>query len=476
MKRILIILVIISLAFTACAEEKTPDHSDAFRLIEVWLEAQKDFEKLPGISAIIVDDQKTLWEGAFGYANPDKKVRTEPATLYSICSISKLFTSVAVMKLYDEGKLRLDDAIGDLLPWFDLEQAYPESGPITVRGLLTHSAGIPRESAYPYWTAPDFNFPCREEVKKKLGEQETLYPASTYYQYSNLGLSLLGEIVEEISGIPYDDYIENNILRPLEMKDTRTRLPEKQHGKQLALGYSMLNRAGVREKLNLFQAEGIKPAAGFSSNVRDLATFAKWVLRLREAKEPEILRPATLRDMHNIHWVDPDFSTTWGLGFGVHKGSDGCKWVGHNGSCPGYRSTLQINVETKMVYSVMVNCNGVSPYEYAHALDDILLKAQSSFAKASEEKVNFNDYIGNYSEQPWYAETYIGSWYGRLVCLDLPCTDPVKNMTFLKHIGNDTFRRIRDNGELGEYITFQRNERGKVVSYKWFENYSKKIN
>lgn len=475
MKKILIVLLAASMWLAVFAEEKMPDYRDAFRLIEVWLDAQKDFEKLPGISAIIVNDQQTLWEGAFGYANPEKKVRTEPATLYSICSISKLFTSVAIMKLYDEGKLRPDDEIVDLLPWFDLKQAYPESGPITVRGLLTHSAGIPRESAYPYWTAPDFNFPCREEVKKKLGEQETLYPASTYYQYSNLGLSLLGEIVEEISGIPYDDYIENNILRPLGMKDTRTRLPEKQHGKQLALGYSMLNRAGVREKLSLFQAEGIKPAAGFSSNVRDLATFAKWVLRLREAKEPEILKPATLRNMQNVHWMDPDFSTTWGLGFGVHQGSDGCKWVGHNGSCPGYRSTLQINVETKMAYSVMVNCNGVSPYQYAHAMNAVLLKASSS-AEAAADEHDLSDYIGNYSEQPWYAETYMGSWYGKLVCLDLPADDPVENMTFLKYIDKDTFRRIRDNGELGEYITFQRDEKGKVVSYKWFENYSKKIN
>lgn len=474
MKRIMTILLFVSLSFLACAEERTPDYGDAFRLIEVWLEAQKDFEKLPGISAIIVHDQEILWEGAFGYANPEKKVKAEPATLYSICSISKLFTSVAIMKLYDEGKLRPDDEIADLLPWFDLKQAYPESGPITVRSLLTHSSGIPRESGFPYWTAPDFDFPCREDMRKKLAEQETLYPASTYFQYSNLGLSLLGEVVEALSGQPYDEYIESHILKPLGMKDTRPYLPEKQHGKELAVGYAMLNREGHREKLNLFQAEGIKPAAGFSSNVRDLATFAKWVLRLRDAKEPEILKPATLRNMHNVHWMDPDFSTTWGLGFGVHEGSDGCKWVGHNGSCPGYRSTLQINVETKMAYSVMVNCNGVSPYEYAHAMNAILLKASSS-AEAAADEHDLSDYVGNYSEQPWYAEVYMGSWYGKLVCLDLPVDDPAGNMTFLKYIEKDTFRRIRDNGELGEYITFQRNEKGQVISYKWFENYSRKM-
>jgi CubicO group peptidase (beta-lactamase class C family) len=446
MKKLLIAVIILFTAFVAIADEK-PDYRDAFTLIEVWLDAQKDFDKLPGISAIIVDDQDVIWEGAYGYSNVEEKVKAKPNTLYSICSISKLFTSVAIMTLYDEGKLRLDDTVDDLLPWYDLKQAFPESGPITVRSIMTHSSGLPRESAYPYWTAPEFDFPCREEVKGKLSDQETLYPASTYFQYSNLGLTLLGEIVEEVSGMPYDDYIEKTILKPLKMNDTRTVLPEKKYGKQLAVGYAMLDRQGVREKLNLFQAEGIKPAAGFSSNVLDLADFAKWVLRLRDAKEPEILKPATLRNMHNVHWMDPDFSTTWGLGFGVHEGSDGCKWVGHNGS---------------------------SPYHYAHAMNDILLEASTS-AEDTADRLDLSDYIGNYSEQPWYAETYMGSWYGKLVCLDLPAEDPVDNMTFLEYIDKDTFRRIRDNGELGEIVTFQRDEKGKVVSYKWFENYSKKI-
>lgn len=473
MKKLLIACIILFTAFFAFADEKL-DYTDAFTIIEVWLDAQKDFDKLPGISAIIVDDQDVIWDGAYGYSNVEEKVKAKPNTLYSICSISKLFTSVAIMTLYDDGKLRLDDEIGELLPWYDLKQAFPESGPITVRSIMTHSSGLPRESAYPYWTAPEFDFPCREEVKGKLSDQETLYPASTYFQYSNLGLTLLGEIVEEVSGVPYDDYIEKTILKPLKMKDTRTTLPEKKYGKQLAVGYAMLNRQGIRERLNLFQAEGIKPAAGFSSNVKDLATFAQWVLRLREAKEAEILKPSTLRNMHNIHWMDPDFSTTWGLGFGVHEGSDGCKWVGHNGSCPGYKTSLQINVDTKMAYSVMINANGVSPYHYAHAMNDIILQASSSASTTADEP-DLSDYIGNYSEQPWYAETYMGSWYGKLVCLDLPAEDPVDNMTFLEYIDKDTFRRIRDNGELGEVITFQRDEKGKVVSYKWFENYSKKI-
>ncbi|MEA2077535.1 MAG: serine hydrolase domain-containing protein, partial [Candidatus Marinimicrobia bacterium] len=143
MKKLLITIILIFSLFFAFAQETKQDYSDAFKIIEVWLEAQKDFDKLPGISAIIVDDQDVIWSGAYGYANPEKEVKTKPSTLYSICSISKLFTSVAIMKLYDEGKLRLDDEIGDLLPWYDLKQQYPDSGPITVRSIMTHSSGLP---------------------------------------------------------------------------------------------------------------------------------------------------------------------------------------------------------------------------------------------------------------------------------------------------------------------------------------------
>ena len=127
-------------------------------MVEVWLDAQKDFEKIPGITAIVVEDKEVLWSGAFGNANIQENIRSEVSTICSICSISKLFTSVAIMKLYDEGKLRLDNEVSDLLPAYDLKQKYPESGPLTNRSLLTHSSGLPREAGYPIGPGPIFHF------------------------------------------------------------------------------------------------------------------------------------------------------------------------------------------------------------------------------------------------------------------------------------------------------------------------------
>ena len=460
----------------AFAQEAKKDYTEAFKLVEVWLEAQKDFDHLPGLTAIVIEDQEVLWSGAVGLANVEKNLKAEASTVCSICSISKLFTSVAIMKLYDEGKLRLDDRVSDLLPAYDLEQKYPESGPVTIRTLMTHSSGLPREAAYPYWTGPDFPFPSKEQIDSKLSEQETLYPASTYFQYSNLGLTLLGEIVEEISGVPFDDYVHENILKPLGLTDTRTELPQNLYGSELAIGYSAVNRKGTREKVNLFQANGITPAAGFSSNVTDLGKFASWQFRLRDSTITEILKPSTLKYMQNVHWTNPDWKTTWGLGFVVFKGPNGNTWVVHGGSCPGYRSSLQIDLKNKRAFSVMINASGTNPGKYVNGINAIMSKVKpSEKEKSNEKKVDLNDFVGYYSQMPWWSEEYISTWNGKLVTLNLPSDKPGNSLTFYKHIEGDVFRRVRDNGELGEAMVFERDENGKITRYQQHGNYSNKI-
>jgi CubicO group peptidase (beta-lactamase class C family) len=455
-------------------KEEKKDYSEAFTLIEVWLDAQKDYEKLPGISAAVIEDQEVLWSGAFGQANKAQNTPMTAETLCSICSISKLFTSVAIMKLYDEGKLRLDDTVDELLPSYNLKQQYPNSGPITVRSLLTHSSGLPREAVNPYWTGPDFPFPTREEIDAGLGKQETLYPASTYFQYSNLGLTLLGHIVEKVSGTDYDTYIKENILYPLQLADTRTELPEALYGSQLAYGYSAIDRKGERPKVKLFQAKGIKPAAGFSSNVLDLGKFASWQFRLRDSTLTEILKPATLKYMQQVHWTDPDWDTTWGLGFVVFKSNDGQTWVGHGGSCPGYRSTLQLNLKDKRAYAVMINAGGTNPNRYANGIHAILNKVKAP--KKEETPRDLTDYIGYYNAKPWGSEEYIGSWEDKLVMIGLPTTSPGEAMTLYKHIEGDTFQRLRDDGELGEAVVFERDAAGKVIRYSQHGNYTYKLN
>jgi hypothetical protein len=178
--------------------------------------------------------------------------------------------------------------------------------------------------------------------------------------------------------------------------------------------------------------------------------------------------------MHNVHWTNPDFNLTWGLGFSVSKGPDGSKWVGHGGSCPGYRSVLRLNLKSKMGYAAMINAGGTNPGKYVTAIHNVLMKTET-IDSSKQIDVDLKDYVGFYDSQPWGSESYCGIWNGKLVSISLPTNDPAQSMTMFKHIEGDTFRRIKSDGELAEERIFERDNNGKVYRVKSHQNYSMKL-
>ncbi len=451
---------------------------EAEALFEAWLDAKMAYEKIPGMSVGLVHDQELVWAKGYGYAHPEDGVPAMPSTLYSICSISKLFTAVGVMQQRDEHKLRLSDAVADHLPWFAVEQAHAGSAAVTVEGMLTHSSGLPRESAHPYWTGPDYRFPTREQVVDGLAGQETLYPAGRYFQYSNLGIALAGQLVERASGTSYDEYVRTRILDPLGMTDTYTDIPAEHEGGRLATGYARLRRDGERKRAPFFRAHGIAPAAGFASSVEDLARFASWQFRLLEDGGAEVLAASTLRQMHRVHWVDPDFETMWGLGFAVSK-RDGERTVGHGGSCPGFRSTLQLLPDRRLAGVVMINAQGTSPDQVwarmAKVLGSAVEAVRDDPGGAPPRREDLADFEGLY-ESDW-GETAVLRWDGALAAVRLPTGDPLAALAELKQeeAGDaDVFRRVRDDGELGEAYVFHRGADGRVVRLSVHGNFSVK--
>lgn len=477
-----VILIVSVCTFLTASDIK--DHNrvkEAIKLLEIWLKAQKDYEQLPGLSMSVVHDQELLWSGGYGLSNPDKNIATTDNTIHSICSISKLFTSIAIMQLRDQGKLRLDDPISKHLPRYNIENTYPQKGAASIQNILTHSSGLPRESDYPYWTGPDFPFPSSEKIINKLSDQKTLYPADKYFQYSNLGLTLAGEIVSEVSGETFIDYIQKNILDPLELNDTKPVMPENLYGKELAIGHEARNRSGERPPVPLFNAEGIGSAAGFSSNVIDLAKFAAWQFRVLDG-ENEVLNSNSLREMLRVHFLDEDWSPAWGLGFSIWRSNEK-KFVGHGGSCPGYRSQLLIQPDRKIATVFMTNASGVDSRKYAQKAYQIFESAINdavSKEKTKALKKRFEKYLGHYSEAPWGGESVVIAWESELAILYLPTESPLE-LTKLKHISGNTFKRIRNSDDpqplqaLGEEIIFELDRSGKVVSLLQHSNYSKKI-
>ena len=261
---------------THLRENMSTDYNEPLRAIAAWLKTQQIYAHIPSLSAGVVAGQELVWSAAFGFADLELKTPATDRTIYSICSISKLFTSIAILQLRDGGQLDLDDDIREHLPWFNIRQAHPRSAPITLRSLLTHSSGLPRESEFAYWTDRAFPFPDQTQLRSSLSQQKTVYPASTAYDYSNLGMALLGDVVAVRSGMPYEAYVIEHILEPLGLADTRPELPASLRRDRLATGYGMAAPDGSREALACFRAKALASAVGFSSTVRDLARFAAW--------------------------------------------------------------------------------------------------------------------------------------------------------------------------------------------------------
>ena len=461
MRRTIAILLVLLALPAFAADDAPPTTAQAVELARLWLDAQRAYEEVPGMSAAIVHDQKVLWSGGAGAADLATKKPATADTLYSICSVSKLFTSVAVMQLRDQQKLALDDPISKHLPWFRMPAA-AGGREATIVGALTHSAGLPRESDYPYWTG-EFDFPTHEKIVERLAAQQPLYPSDRYFQYSNLGLTLAGEIVAARSGQTYDQYVREHILAPLQLTNTYPEIPLDEKGKRLATGYSAKRRDGTRAPLPIFQTRGIAPAAGFASTANDLARFAMWQLRARDAASDPVLDPRTLREMYRPHWVDPDFETYWGVGFSTWKEGDNV-FVGHGGSCPGFRTAIRLQPEKKVAIAVLANAGGVNTGAYAKALYDLVAPALKN-EPPKTPPASLAAYTGSYDEFPWGGETLVVAWGDGLAAVTLPTITPMKDLDRLRKTGEHTFRRVRSDGTLGEEIRFEPGPDGRATRY-----------
>ena len=451
---------------------RDPRVVQALSLLTAWFDAEQAHRRLPGVSLAVVHDQELLFARGFGYAHVETKSPATPQTMYSICSISKLFTSVAVMQQRDAGRLRLDDPVAKHLPWFSIGGMPEGAPPVTVFGLLTHSSGLPRESDSPYWTGPDFPFPTSERIRERVGGQEMLYRPETVFQYSNLGLTLAGEVAAAAGRKPWAELVRTGILDPLAMKDTETEHLDRYRGGRLASGYTAPRRDGTREKVPPYEVRGVAPAAGMTSTVEDLGRFASWQFRLLETGRTELLDVDTLREMQRVQFMDPGWKTSWGLGFQVWRSGEKT-FVGHNGNCPGYQTQLLEQPDEKLATVFMTNTNGIDAQRYAQTAYDVVApavrKALDDPRGGRAHVAAFARYAGRYDD--WRAgEANVFPWDDGLALLPTPSEKPLEALVKLKPSGEHRFRRIRDDGSLGEEVRFEVDASGRAVLIWRFGN------
>ncbi|MDE2972705.1 MAG: serine hydrolase, partial [Acidobacteriota bacterium] len=168
-------------ALLLAASARAADHPDpkvqaGITMLDEWVRSQVEYSGV-GLVIGIVHDQDVVFLKAYGHSSLDPMTPMSEDSIFRIASHSKLFTAISVLRERDAGTLRLDDPITEHLPWFDIENRHPEARAVTVRHLLTHTAGLPRESIHPAWT--EFEFPEAEAVRDTVSDQETTYATET---------------------------------------------------------------------------------------------------------------------------------------------------------------------------------------------------------------------------------------------------------------------------------------------------------
>ncbi|MFF4399875.1 serine hydrolase domain-containing protein [Streptomyces sp. NPDC001480] len=294
--------------------------------------------RAPSLVAAVVRGGRAVWHGARTCVDghgPDENVQ------YRIGSITKTFTAVLVLRLRDEGVLDLGDPLEKHLPGTGVGEA-------TIAELLAHTGGLAAESPGPWWERTAGSL--RPELSDVLGEQPLLHPAGRRFHYSNPGYTLLGALVEEVRGAPWEEVLRREVLEPLGLNRT-TAQPQA----PCAGGWAVHPWADALLPEPVEDLGRMAPAGQLWSTTGDLARFAAFLAK----GDDRVLSAESVGDMRTpaapAEAADVMDGATYGLGLQIQR-RDGRLLTGHSGSLPGFLANLTISVADDVAAVVLANC------------------------------------------------------------------------------------------------------------------------
>jgi len=170
--------------------------------------------QVPGIAIGVLKNGKVLYSKGFGVKNNNTQEPVTSKSLFHMASVSKTFVATAIMQLYEDNKIKLDDPLIKYLPY--LEMKGEQYRGITIRQVLTHTSGIPDVQNY-YWDKPQYDNAALEGYVRSLKKKKLDFDPDKQFQYSNAAFEVLGDLIAKVSNMPFEDYIKANILDPIQM-------------------------------------------------------------------------------------------------------------------------------------------------------------------------------------------------------------------------------------------------------------------
>jgi CubicO group peptidase (beta-lactamase class C family) len=355
-----------------------------FPIVDDVFKKYADKNHFPSIAYGVVVGGELVYSGATGIANVKDNSAASTKTLYRIASMSKSFTGMAIMKLRDEGKLSLGDPVSKYIPDISGGGALTKDAPaITILNLLTMSAGFPEDNPWGDRQLADTDQDLLDQVKGGISFSNV---PGVQFEYSNMGFALLGKIITNVSGMPYQKYITENIMKPIGMNDSKweyTEIP----AEVFAPGYRWEDETWKEEPVLHDGSYGAM--GGLICSIEDFSKYVSLHLSAwppRNEAETGPVKRSSIREMHQPWRISGLFANAktrtgascpvavgYGYGLGWRQDCNGLVRISHSGGLPGYGSEWRIYPEYNMgVVSFSNHTYGAPGLPNAIVLDTLI--------------------------------------------------------------------------------------------------------
>jgi len=325
------------------------------RTLEELQHAMKDEvekEHVTGAGVALVSHGQLLWCGGIGKADlsPNRDVTCD--TEFRIGSISKTFVALALLKLQEDGRINLYSRLQDVAPEIPLKNRWESTSPVRVVNLLEHSAGFDDMQPSEVYNRRDrADYPLLEVFNRFQEPQDVRWPPGTRFSYSNPGYGIAGYLIEKIGGQPFDAYIQQNLLTPMEIAVGDFRLTDANRA-ALAQGYEGNPPRAVPYK-NIY----LRPAGDMKASPGELAKLVQFFLQRGRAGDVQLVKPETIARMEYPEAISSaQNGLRLGYGLANYTESDGGVIThGHDGGIDGFISTYRYMPEQDWGYVVLLN-------------------------------------------------------------------------------------------------------------------------
>lgn len=351
-----LVLIIALFLYSSC--DKDAAEINTASDMDTYLEGEVESQNLPALAVLIYEGESIKYESYLGYSDVENQQALEQDDMFLLASISKMVTGTALLQLYENGDIALDDPINDYLP-FDVKVP-DQTTAITFRMLLTHTSGINdgTNAGIFYSDGKDSDLSLGEYMEKYLKEAGELYDAEdnfydyepgTGYNYSNMATALIGHLVTEISGIDFNDYCSANIFQPLEMDKTYWSLTAAlQSNNTIVKPYEYVS--GDFEALEHYTFPDY-PNGSLRATPRDMMHFSSALAQEGTFAGFQMLKEATVNEMLSLQI--PNLDATQGLITFALEDLDNV-W-GHDGGEKGVSTILGFNPSNDIGVIVLTN-------------------------------------------------------------------------------------------------------------------------